>query len=135
MDSTQPFDVVGGEHRALTDAEAEFLASAAFTDAQGFGLDVWLHSDSNGPWLIVSYDLVVDGELREVLRVDFDGSEACGGVSPQHLNGDDGVRARSAGVDLGSIDALRPVRGSPPELGGLVREWFRQQIEAFYGRR
>lgn len=127
----ESFDIIGGQERALTDVEKAFLEAVHPSKIDEFGLDAWLHEDGEGLWLIVSYDLVCDGILRRVLRVDFDGRSVCGGISPQSLNGDDGVRAITAGVDLTDEHGLGLVEGTPADLGKVVSSWFDREIDAF----
>lgn len=114
---------VGGEDRALTQAESEFLAG--LHDHGATGLDVWRHSDPNGtPWLLVSFDVVEGGAIVDVLRLDFDSRGLRGGRSPGLLNWDDGVRAEHADIDLNAAGALPPVAGSPRQLASIAYRWF-----------
>ena len=124
----------GGQDRPLTDDERTFLGAVRPANVDELGLAVWRHSDDLGLWLLVSYDLVVDGRIREVLRVDFDGESICGGFSPQFLNGDDGVRAGRAGVRIDGREGLPLTPGEPSELGQVVTTWFERKIDAFIRR-
>jgi len=86
-------------------------------------LDVWLHEDEAGRWLLVSKDVVEGGTIRATLRLDYDGSRIEGGWSPACLNWDDGVRARDAGVDIQGPDGIE-ADGPPELLAELAARWF-----------
>jgi len=95
------------------------------------GVDDWYHSDDDGtPWMIVSYDFVIDQTVRATLRVDYDGSCLRGGWSPSCLNWDDGVKAEEALIDTRGKDGLHRDGVEDPECAaGLAAEWFRDHIE------
>jgi hypothetical protein len=47
------------------------------------GLHDWYHNDPDGtPWMIVSHDFVVDGGIRDTLRMDYDGRIFAVGGAP-----------------------------------------------------
>lgn len=85
----------------------------------------WYHDDPDGtPWMIVSHDFVVDGELRKTLRVDFDGRGLRGGWSPAYLNWDSGVRARDAQINTTPPDGLSSNDLEPTEAAATAAAWF-----------
>lgn len=121
---------MGGDDRPLTIAEEAFVA-AVVRDEPPF-LDVWRHFDTDGsPWLLISCDFVFDGAVRDTLRLDFDGKVAKGGWSQFFLNGDDGVRAESAGVDVDGPDGIAIDVESLPEAAHQVRHWFERHYLAW----
>ena len=62
----------------------------------------WYHRDADGtPWMIVSYDFVIDDRVDATLRLDYDGQGLCGGWSPAPVTADDAVRAGDIGIDTG----------------------------------
>jgi hypothetical protein len=116
-----PLDQVGGDDRALTAAEAEFLDLLLRGRPR---LDAWRHSGAGRiPWLIVSLDISKDGKILHTLRLDFDGSTILGGQSPAALNWDSGVRAGAAGIDTSLPDGIS-ADGTPTELAALAAHWF-----------
>jgi hypothetical protein len=93
------------------------------------GLDDWYHVDSDGtPWMIISYDFVVDNVVRDTLRLDYDGSTLRGGWSPAFLNWDDGVRAEAAGINTDPPDGLciRDLTGH--DTTSIAAAWFAEHI-------
>jgi hypothetical protein len=108
---------------ARTPDEDRFLA--AFPSGPPY-VDVWPRADTDGsPWLCLSMDLLGDGMIWRTLRVDFDGITIKGGVSPAHLNWDDGVRAAVAGIDTNPPLGFAAAVTTPEEAAGLVADWFR----------
>ena len=110
---------------ARTNDEAVFIASLAAVHSS---LQWWPHDARDGsPWLIVSYDFVENGVIRDTLRLDFDGKRICGGWSPAFLNWDDGVPAGEAGVDLSPPDGISR-HGAPADLALHAGDWFASHI-------
>ena len=95
------------------------------------GVQDWYHQDPDGePWMLVSYDFVEGGAVRETLRVDYDGARLRGGWSPSCLNWDDGVRAAEAFIDTGPPDGLRmDLVSDPREAAAIASAWFRAHVE------
>jgi hypothetical protein len=121
---------LGGVDRPLTPVEEAFV-DAVVGDEPPL-LDVWRHVDADGsPWLLISCDFVLDGAVRDTLRLDFDGTVARGGWSQFFLNGDDGVRAESAGVDFDGPDGLAIDEASLPDAAYQARRWFERHYLAW----
>jgi hypothetical protein len=91
-------------------------------------LDVRAHEDSAGPWLLVSLDLVAGGAVRDVARLDFDGTRIVGGWNPALVNRGDGVRAAAAGIEPGSPDWIT-MDGTPAHLAEASVAWFAGIVE------
>jgi hypothetical protein len=89
-------------------------------------LMVRLHGTDADPWLCVALDFSEENQVRDTLRLDFDGSTIAGGWSPSFLNGDDGVRAHDAGVDTGPPDGIQTSDRSPEELAEVAAAWFQR---------
>lgn len=114
----------GGRRKApATQREAQF---AAALEALCPGLDYWLHRDTRGEWLLVSWDFVEDGSVCATLRLDVDEAGLRGGWSPGLLNWDDAVRAEDAGIGMSGPDGVsEAARGrSPGELAEAAAAWF-----------
>jgi hypothetical protein len=68
----------------VRDAEPTTDEVAFFEDLSKLipGLHDWYHEDANGsPWMVVSYDFVVNHAIRATLRLDYDGTSLRGGWS------------------------------------------------------
>jgi hypothetical protein len=108
-----------------TEHEAIFIRDLAATNAE---LQWYDHVAPDGsPWLIVSYDFVVDHSILDTLRLDYDGEAIRGGWSPACLNWDDGVPAVEAGIDLSPPDGIERY-GPPAELAAVAADWFADNI-------
>lgn len=113
---------------ARTEDERRFLG--AFPPGPPY-LMVWPRADQDGtPWLCVSMDLEQDGRLWRTLRIDYDGRDLVGGVSPSFLNWDDGVRASDAGIDATAPDGISASPVDPEAAASLASHWFRRHYEA-----
>jgi hypothetical protein len=113
----------GGEPRELAPAEQAFL-QRLLVDHPPY-LDVWLHTKADGtPWILISFDFVEAGAVRDTLRLDFDGGSIAGGWSPSSLNWDDGVRAEAANIPLDPPDGINLGGRTPAELADAARAWF-----------
>ena len=84
---------VYGDIEPRTAAERAFLTALLSRIPT---VDVRPHGTDADPWLLVARDFIEENQVRDTLRLDFDGSEIAGGWSPSFLNGDDGVRAQDA---------------------------------------
>jgi hypothetical protein len=92
-------------------------------------VDVWLHSDADRtPWMIVSIDFIDGGSVADTLRLDVEPDGIKGGWSPCFLNGDSGVRAEDAEVDLASPDALVLIGQSEPDMATVAHGWFAEHV-------
>lgn len=123
----------GGDTREPTDAEVKFATALA---ALMPGLDYRRHADADGtPWLLVSRDFVVDRTVHDTLRLDFDATGIRGGWSQAGLNGDAGVRAGAAGVDVRGIDGVQQAIGdrTPQHLAMIAAKWFSRHIDLWPG--
>ncbi len=110
----------------VTAEEASFFADLG---KRVLGVDDWYHVDSDGtPWMIISYDFVVDSVVRDTLRLDFDGSSLRGGWSPAFLNWDDGVRAEAAGMDTDPPDGLWIQDLTGRDTTTIAATWFADHI-------
>ncbi|HEV2121297.1 MAG TPA: hypothetical protein VGW38_00790, partial [Chloroflexota bacterium] len=90
-------------------------------------LMVWPRADSDGtPWLCVSMDVSRDGRIQRTFRVDYDGQDLVGGLSPAFLNWDDGVRATDAGIDTTPPLGISASGVEPEVAARLASDWFRQ---------
>ena len=118
--------------RAPTGQEASFFA--ALCDRVP-NLQDWYHTDADGtPWMIVSYDLVVDNVVRATLRLDYDEQTLRGGWSPACLNWDDGIRAVEAGIDTDAPDGLLIRDPADPETTTIATTWFTERIARWPSR-
>jgi hypothetical protein len=94
------------------------------------GLLDWYHEDPDGtPWMVASYDFVVGKAVRATLRVDYDGRNLRGGWSSACLNGDDGVRADDALIDVAPPNGLRFDGIDPNAAAVAAAAWFNDHIE------
>ncbi|MHC9291707.1 hypothetical protein ACRCUN_04525 [Mycobacterium sp. LTG2003] len=110
--------------RDSTPSELEFETEL---EALVPGLDYWLREDDDcTPWLCVSRDFCEGPWIVDTLRLDVDTAGLRGGWSPRCLNGDDGMRAEAAGVDVAGPDGicLSAANRSGAELARLAAEWF-----------
>jgi hypothetical protein len=91
-------------------------------------MQFWFHETPDGtPWIIASWDFVVDDCIHDTLRVDFDGKRILGGWSPACLNWDDGVAAEEAGIDTSPPDGI-VLEGTPEELAEAAIRYFEDHI-------
>jgi hypothetical protein len=99
-------------------------------------LQDWYHQDPDGsPWMLVFYDFVEGGAVRETLRVDYDGTQLQGGWSPSCLNWDDGVRATEALIDTEAPEGLSIGSASDPRAAAAIASaWFQAHIERWNRR-
>ena len=99
-------------------------------------LQDWYHQSPDGePWMVVSYDFVEGGAVRETLRVDYDGEHLRGGWSPSCLNWDDGVRAAEALIDTGPPEGLSIDLASDPwEAAAIACTWLQGHIDRWNRR-
>lgn len=119
---------MSGEEVGLRQPEETEIAEALDTLCPG--LDYWLHEDDDStPWMMVSRDIVRGGGIVAVPRVDIDTNGAKGGLSPAHLNWDDGVRALDAGVDTTGPHGFEQPRSA--ELIGQLASWFHATGHSF----
>ena len=81
---------------------------------------------SGTPWLCVSMDVSRDGRIQRTFRVDYDGHDLVGGLSPAFLNWDDGVRATDAGIDTTPPLGISASGVEPEVAARLASDWFRQ---------
>jgi hypothetical protein len=115
----------GDATRSLTAFEIEFLRHFGHPSPWADIVDVRLHADAGGrPWLLVHMDFIERGAVRDTLRLDVEEGRIRGGWSPSFLNGDDGVKATEAGIDVGSSDGIDMTSSSIEELARVARAWF-----------
>lgn len=109
-----------------TDAEGRFLEVLLPLVPD---LDIWDRYDRNGrPWLLVSLDIVSDGWIKAVPRIDFDGRAITGGYSPAMLNWDAESTAAECGIDPQGPGGIH-LTGSPAELAEAAAGWFRGRLD------
>ena len=115
--------MVGMHVRESTPWESEFEARLEVLVP---ALDYWLRGDDDDPWMCVSRDFIQGRWIVATLRLDVDHMGIRGGWSPTCLNGDDGVRAEAAGIDITRPDGIcTSVAGrSAAELVSIAAQWF-----------
>jgi len=112
--------------REPTAAEREFFEAVS---SEVGDLQDWYLVDDNGcPWMMVSFDVVQGGGIRETWRLDYDGTLVVGGRSPACLNWDAEIRADAANVDTGPPDGVMAEVASPAEAAAIASAWFHQRI-------
>jgi hypothetical protein len=116
----------------VRDVEPTAKESAFFAELARQVPDVqdWYHQDDDGIlWMVASYDFAQGSQIRETLRLDYDGQSLRGGWSPSCLNWDDGVRADDALIDTTSPGGLRLDCVGPTADAAEAAAWFRRHID------